>query len=141
MSRRGGQQSIEFDLNLAPIIDCFTVLITFLLVSASFLSVSLFDAGFTPVEQMGDTNPPPITVQVMIEGDEKFVLDVKGKLNQKVSFKTRQELVEGIKAVQEKFPKVDSLTMTASDAVEYEAIVQTMESVRPYMPAIVLGGY
>ncbi|RYZ61531.1 MAG: hypothetical protein EOP09_19835, partial [Proteobacteria bacterium] len=68
MSRRGGAGSLEFDLNLAPIIDCFTVLITFLLVSASFLSVSIFDAGFTPVEQMGDTTPPPITIQVMVEG-------------------------------------------------------------------------
>lgn len=141
MSRRGGEQSIEFDLNLAPIIDCFTVLITFLLISASFLSVSLFDAGFTPVEQMGDTNPPPITIQIMVEGDERFVIDVKGKMTLKQAYKTREELVNALKEVQEKYPKVDTLTMTASDAVEYEAIVQTMEVVRPYMPAIVLGGF
>ena len=38
----GGQ---DFELNLASLIDCFTVLITFLLASASFLSVGILDAG------------------------------------------------------------------------------------------------
>ena len=43
MSRsRGG--SLDFELNLAPIIDCLVVLITFMLASASFLSISIFDA-------------------------------------------------------------------------------------------------
>ena len=35
----------DFDLNLAPIIDCMTVLITFMLASASFLSIGILDAG------------------------------------------------------------------------------------------------
>ena len=39
--------SQDFDVNITPIIDSFTVLITFMLASASFLSVGIFDAGIT----------------------------------------------------------------------------------------------
>jgi biopolymer transport protein ExbD len=35
----GGGNGQEVELNITPIIDCFTVLITFLLASASFLSL------------------------------------------------------------------------------------------------------
>jgi biopolymer transport protein ExbD len=41
----GGGNSQDADINLAPIIDCFTVLIAFMLVSASFLSIGVLDAG------------------------------------------------------------------------------------------------
>ena len=39
------KNSLDFELNLAPIIDCFTVLIAFILISASFASINILDAG------------------------------------------------------------------------------------------------
>ena len=41
---------LDFDLNLAPIIDCFTVLITFLLISASYISINIIEASVASVE-------------------------------------------------------------------------------------------
>ena len=35
----------EVELNLTPVLDCFTVLITFLLASAGFLSIGFFEAA------------------------------------------------------------------------------------------------
>ena len=61
----GGNSNQDFDLNLAPIIDCFTVLITYLLVSASFISLNSLDVG---IAATGDTaaaaNPstPPLAL-------------------------------------------------------------------------------
>jgi biopolymer transport protein ExbD len=139
--RRHGPGSIDFDLNLAPIIDVFTVLITFLLASASFLSVSLFDAGFTQVEQVGDVNPPPITISLTIKGAEAFDLEVKGKTNLKESFRDLASVTEQLQSLQGKYPKVESLTLSASDDVPYESVVQAMEKIRAVMPGIILGGF
>jgi biopolymer transport protein ExbD len=43
--RKSKGASQDFDLNLAPIIDCITVLIAFILISTSFISIGLLDAG------------------------------------------------------------------------------------------------
>ena len=46
--RRGKRKhagETDFELNLASIIDCFTVLITYLLVSASFISLGILDVS------------------------------------------------------------------------------------------------
>lgn len=139
--RRGGHGSIDFDLNLAPIIDVFTVLITFLLASASFLSVSIFDAGFTAVEQVGDVNPPPVVIQVTIEASDKFKLEVKGKTNIKENFRDIASITSQLQSLQEKYPKLDSLTLSAGDDVSYEEVVKAMEKIRAVMPGIVLGGF
>jgi biopolymer transport protein ExbD len=49
----------EVELNLAPIIDCFTVLITYLLVTASFLTLTAMDVS---VAATNDSKaPPPVT--------------------------------------------------------------------------------
>jgi len=143
MSRRGGgHQVLDFDLNLAPIIDAFTVLITFMLASASFLSISIFDAGFTPAEQVGDPIPPPITLTLNIKDKAAgYEVIVKGKMNTTTKFNTPEEAGEALKQVKEKFPEVDSVTLTADDGVAYEAIVKTMEKVRPVMPSMILGGF
>jgi len=41
----GSSNSQDVDINITPIIDCFTVLITFLLASASFLSIGCFEVS------------------------------------------------------------------------------------------------
>lgn len=140
MSRRS-DGSVEFDLNLVPIIDCFTVLITFMLASASFISISLFDAGFTPVEAVGDPNPPPITVALDLKKNGTLRVVTHGKLDSANTFSTPEEAAEGIRQLKEKYPGVESMTITADAEVEYESIVKAMEKVRPHIPAMILGGF
>jgi biopolymer transport protein ExbD len=140
MSRsRGG--SLDFELNLAPIIDCLVVLITFMLASASFLSISIFDAGFTPTESVGDPTPPPITLTLDLKKDGSLQLVSHGKFESKNSYKTPDEVAEAIRQLTEKYPGVTSMNVVADDQVEYESIVRAMEAVRKYMPALVLGGF
>lgn len=140
MSRsRGG--ALDFELNLAPIIDCFTVLITFMLASASFLSISIFDAGFTPMEAVGDPSPPPITVTLHLKKNGSLQLVTEGKLKSNSNFADADKAAEALRDLKEKYPGVDSLSLTADDQVEYEAIVKTMEKARKYMTGIVLGGF
>ncbi|MBC7385559.1 MAG: biopolymer transporter ExbD [Cryobacterium sp.] len=141
MSRRGGGGSLDFDLNLAPIIDCFTVLITFMLASASFISVSIFDAGFTPAEAQGDPAPPPITVTLDLKKDGSIQVVTKGTLESKNTFANPDEAAEALRQLKEKYPGVESMTITADAEVEYDSIVKAMEKTRKYMPGMVLGGF
>lgn len=140
MSRsRGG--ALDFDLNLAPIIDCFVVLITFMLASASFISISLFDAGFAPMEAIGDPTPPPITVTLDLKKNGSLQVVTKGILNSSNTFANREEAAEALRQLKEKYPGVESVTVTADAEVEYEAIVKAMEIARKHLPAMVLGGF
>lgn len=140
MSKRN--RSTDFELNLAPIIDCFTVLITFMLASASFLSISIFDAGFTPVEAIGDPNPPQITINLNVKDKDKgYELVVKGKENSHNIYKTPEEVGQALVQIKGRFPAADSVTLSADDNVEYEKVVKAMEKIRPVFPALVLGGF
>ena len=141
MSRRGGSQSLDFELNLAPIIDAFTVLITFMLASASFLSISVFDAGFAPAEAVGDPSPPPITITVNVKKAGSFELNLKGHTNSNKTFPNVDALMEELKSVKAKYPTVLSITLSADDKVEYESVVQAMEKIRAPYPSVVLGGF
>ena len=140
MSRsRGGP--LDFDLNLAPIIDCFTVLITFMLASASFLSISIFDAGFTPAEAQGDPTPPPITVTLDLKKNGSLQIVTKGKLDSRNTFANADEAAEALRQLKEKYPGLESVTITADREVEYESIVKAMEKARKNNLSMVLGGF
>lgn len=140
MSRsRGGE--LDFELNLAPIIDCLTVLITFMLASASFLSISIFDAGFTPAEAQGDPTPPPITVSLDLKKNGSLQVVIKGQLNQRNTYANPDEASEALRQLKEKYPGLESVTITADQEVEYEAIVRAMEKARNNKLSMVLGGF
>src|SRR3954465_141066 len=62
MSAIQGDGGQDFDLNLAPIIDCFTVLITYLLVSASFISLTALDVGVAAAGQADPNAVQPKTI-------------------------------------------------------------------------------
>jgi biopolymer transport protein ExbD len=71
----------DFDLNLAPIIDCFTVLITYLLVSASFISLVVLDVGVAAVGPADSGKPvaiPPYNLMVELDAKRTVTLKVTG---------------------------------------------------------------
>lgn len=141
MSRRGTDEALDFEIQLAPIIDCFVVLITFMLASASFLSISIFDAGYTPVQAVGDPKPPPVTVTMTIKSGQRIVIEVDGKERSKQEKHSPAEAGEFLKGIKGRYPALDSVTLSAEDGIPYEELVKTMEVIRPVMPGIVLGGF
>src|SRR4051812_21662207 len=77
----GGGNSQDFELNLASIIDCFTVLIAFMLASASFLSVGILDAGVAAAGAQANPNdkPPSVNMTVELGQGQKFTVKLVGK--------------------------------------------------------------
>jgi biopolymer transport protein ExbD len=108
-----GKKSREFDLNLAPIIDCLTVLITFLLASAAFLAIG----------QLTAAGPSMKTTRAEL-GDWNL-----GALSSEVD-RLRRE-----------FPDLVSVTLSAQDDVEYESYIRVMESLRSHISDVLVGGF
>ena len=141
----GGGQDVE--LNLAPIIDCFTVLIAFMLVSASFLSIGLLDAGIAAAGPSTDNaTPPPVSIEVIIKNELGFQVKVTGKENRTFSVPAKAKtldldsLAAQLKPLQEKWKSVTGATISADADVEYKDVIRTMEITRKSFPAVALGG-
>jgi biopolymer transport protein ExbD len=144
----GSSSSQDFDLNLAPIIDCFTVLITFMLVSASFISIGILDAGAGAAGQTAakDT-PPPIIVQIELRDQFEMEIQLSGKANSKTKLAATQGdwdyagLTRELNSIKAKWPQSDSVILNATNDIEYLQIIKIMEKLRKLTPTVLLGGF
>lgn len=148
ISVQSGSNSQDFELNLASIIDCFTVLIAFMLASASFLSIGILDAGIAAAGATASTDKPPeVNVTVELMTDHVFTVKVTGKTNSSTPVTAKDQawdyarLNETLQGLRAKYPSLTAVTLTAQDAVEYKDIVKTMDSVRGTLPYVLLGGF
>jgi biopolymer transport protein ExbD len=143
----GGSQ--DFDINLAPIIDCLTVLIAFMLASASFLSIGILDAGVAASGATSTENatPPPVNIAIELGADHGFTVKVTGKSHSTIPIAKNgsewnfDELVHNLKSLKAQWPTVNAVTLSADNAVEYQNVVKSMEIIRQTMPVVLLGGF
>jgi biopolymer transport protein ExbD len=144
-----GHQSQDFELNITSIIDTFTVLITFMLASASFLSIGIFDAGISAGGDTASTaKPPAVNVEVSLGTDHAFTVKLTGQVNTTTKVppvKNGEWDLEGLNAnlngVKAKFADVTAATMIAENRVEYKDVIRAMESTRKALPYVLLGGF
>lgn len=143
-----GKGSQEIDLNLAPIIDCLTVLVTFMLASASFLSIGILEAGVGAAGESSVTqHAPAITLQAEIGMHGEITLKTSGKINTTVPIHGINEqadyshLKAEIQKLKQTYPDLQSLVLSASEEVSYKEIVQTMDEIRGVMATVFLGGF
>jgi biopolymer transport protein ExbD len=147
-SSRGGE-SQDFELNIASIIDCFTVLIAFMLASTAFLSIGILDAGVAAAGATATDNsaPPPVNLALELKGDKVLTIKVTGKStsNQTVTAKDGAwdlaALTDKLNALHQQWPTVNAITLTADNTIEYKDVIQTMDTVRKTIPVVLLGGF
>src|SRR5947208_300860 len=77
-SRARPDREQDFELNIASVIDCFTVLITYLLVSASFISISALDIDVAGVGDAPQSEPPPVSIAVQLEDNRSLTIKITG---------------------------------------------------------------
>lgn len=148
-SRSGHGAEQDFELNLASIIDCFTVLITYLLVSASFIALGTFDVSVPTLRSSGDTTPEPtISMSIKVSSTHDLLIKLEGgeaskepevripaadgKLDQ-------QNMLARLVELKGRWPDLDTATLSASGAVEYSEIVQIIEATKKLIPSVGLG--
>ena len=144
----GGGTDLDFELNLAPIIDCFTVLITFLLVSASYVSLQIIEASVASVEVTQSTDPAPVTgvsLTVMVKLDGSYDILVSGEDNQVIPIPATPGALELVDAklteLLQKWKETSTVTVSGEENVEYHSIVQVMEACRKHFKTILMGGF
>lgn len=147
--RKKNDEGQDFDLNLAPIIDALTVLITFMLVSASFLAIGVFDANVAANAAEGnDSKPPAIRIDILLTTNQEIRIRVSGKIRRNKRFKAGAEgfdsasLARELKSLKSRYPKTEGYILNAQDDVEYKDLIKVMESLRADVPkmAVLLGG-
>lgn len=145
---QGGQGSQDFDINLAPIIDCFTVLITFLIASASFLAVGVLDTEKASESTVTtDATKPLIRIELELKRDKALKLKVSGQteLDRTIAADKGDwnlaELTGALGDLKGKYPATPNLVLSAEDDIEYLHVVRVMEAAKTKIPAVLLGGF
>lgn len=143
-----GGRSQDIDLNLAPIIDCFTVLITFMLASASFLAIGIFESGVAaPGAPVPGTNPPAISVEVQLDAKKGIDLKVTGKAKLERHLASKgdgydyEAMLGEISSLKRQYPDTQMVTLSAADDVEYKQVILTMEALKKVIQTTLLGGF
>lgn len=116
----GGTAFEEPDINLVPVMDLLTALITFLLTTTSFYSISVINASVPTVSDEIDLDQPSMKVTLTLQMDERgfglSAMSDDGRI-------TRQELA----AINMTIPK-------KQDAFDYEKLSQTLYNIKRKYP-------
>lgn len=149
----GSEEDGDLELNLAPIIDCFTVLITYLLVSASYITLDLLQVSVVttsdqPPPAQAQTDPP-YSLSINVGQQGVLLLRVSGGVgNQEFNFPVAAGtggvwdyvgLERQLDLVMRRYPTVKEVSVKADPDVQYQAIVAAIERIRVRMPKVFLG--
>jgi len=143
--RKRAETEQDFDLNIASVIDCFTVLITYLLVSASFISISALDIDIAGAGDAPQTEPPPVSIAVQLENNRNLVIKVTGAERNEWLVEAKDgtwdtdSLNAKLASLKEKWPAVTAALLGADDNLEYKEVVKVVETAKKTLPNITLG--
>jgi biopolymer transport protein ExbD len=149
----GGQAEGDLELNIAPIVDCFTVLIAYLLVSMSFISLGILEAGVAATgpapETPAESTPPeiPLTFSIQLAEGNRIELKLTGgkmNLNQTITLDPRDGAtdLDGLKTrvaeLKQQYPDITDANISADPGIRYKAITKAIEAVKPTLPKVFL---
>lgn len=126
------QQLKPSGLLLVPMIDIFTVLVTFLLMTAVFARITIFQLDL-PSAAGSNTNEPAFRLEVIVrkEGFELTngtrVIATVPKVGDAYDVTTLNALAVSLK---KDYPRVDSASVLMEPDVEYDHMIQAMDAIR-----------
>jgi biopolymer transport protein ExbD len=124
------------ELLLVPMIDIFTVLVTFLLMTAVFSRTVILQLNLPPPNSEWKEPPPGLQLEVMVRKDLLQVADRNSgplaTLPNNAAGYDYDGLTEYLKRVKARFPdKTDASILLESDT-PYDTLVQVMDRVRVF---------
>jgi len=142
----GSNSGQEVELNITPIIDCFTVLITFLLASASFLSIGFFEVYTPGTTASAETVEPDVEVILRVSADQMVEMKLKGKRSGVTHYSVNDpaalEKLEGeIEKIKGEKLTVNQILMTADNDVPYQNLSKVMDSLQKSAVPVVMGDF
>ena len=136
---RGRNTNVE--LNLVPVIDLMSVLITFLLLSAVWTQVSMIQLGasFASPRNPEDkvVTPPPIedlvlkleiraNGYVLFVGKDVITMPMTAVANGPAAY-DNESLLNNLSQVKQRYPDKGGVKMAISDEIQYEFVVTAMD--------------
>jgi biopolymer transport protein ExbD len=124
------------ELLLVPMIDIFTVLVTFLLMTAVFSRTVILQLNLPPPQTEFKEPPPGLQLEVMVQKDQLMVADRNsGPLHAVPNTAQGYDydaLVEYLKFVKTKFPEKTDASILLEPDTAYDTLVQVMDHVRVF---------
>jgi biopolymer transport protein ExbD len=138
----GSRGSQDFELNLAPIIDCMVVLIAFLMASMSYISIQMIDAGVAAGRGVsGKTESTVLEIRAAADGLLKIqARNARGPMGQSWAVPLA-DLPTKMTEINAKNPGIKVATLVADDRVNYEQIVRILDHVKVSIPSVQLSGF
>ena len=148
--RKKKQEQLETDimelLNLTPMMDVFTVLVVFLLITAVFTSITIMDLSVPTSAGGAVANKPNFAIEVIVR---KSGLEIANGRNVEATVPMKdgkydlQLLSQLLQALKAKYPEKEDATVLMEPRIEYDYLVQVMDTVRgvqtPIFPKISIG--
>ncbi|MDR3606654.1 MAG: biopolymer transporter ExbD [Oligoflexia bacterium] len=145
------------ELNLVPVIDMFTTVVFFLLLSTEFMAftkLTLPPAQVDIITKQPET--PPLSPQIFV-GDMGNSVKIQltwggtqpGELSEKVQNtgddqmqeQLRQKTLKIVQQFAAKNPKEKSIRLTLLSNTPYQQLISTMDGIRETIPDVVLTSY
>jgi biopolymer transport protein ExbD len=124
------------ELLLVPMIDIFTVLVTFLLMTAVFSRTVILQLNLPPPNTVFRDPPPGLQLEVMVRKEQLQVADRNtGPLATLPNIATGYDydgLTEYLKRVKAKFPEKTDASILLEPDTPYDTLVQVMDRVRVF---------
>src|SRR5919201_271602 len=124
------------ELLLVPMIDIFTVLVTFLLMTAVFSKTVVLQLNLPAAQTEFKEPPPGLVIEVMVRKNLIQVADRNtgplATLPNKASGYDYDGLTEYLKRVKAKFPDKTDATILLEPDTQYDILVQVMDRVRVF---------
>jgi biopolymer transport protein ExbD len=123
------------ELLLVPMIDIFTVLVTFLLMTAVFSRTVILELKLPGPDVPAEQAPPPLVLEVVVR---KTGLIVQDRNSGRLKDLPRADaapydlagLSEYLQTVKGRFPQLTEATLLLEPDVPYDNLVQVMDTVR-----------
>jgi biopolymer transport protein ExbD len=148
--KRGKTELFETDimelLNLTPMMDVFTVLVVFLLITAVFTSITIMDLSVPTSAGGAAAIKPNFAIEVVVRKAGLEIANgraVEAAIPKKDGKYDLQKLSELLLALKDKYPEKEDATVLMEPKIEYDYLVQVMDTVRgtetPLFPKISIG--
>lgn len=130
----GGKKSVDFQVNLIPMIDLLSVLISFLLMTSVWTQVAKIDVKQSPNLPSDEPTPPPeeekLSLTVLIKASG-YTVTKKGAIVKEIEKKGDEydstTLSEILKQVRAEHPENEDVQVTSEDKVPYKELITVMD--------------
>lgn len=130
-----GKKTLDFEINLLPVISILAVCIAFLLLTAVWVQIGKMEVT-QAYGTSGKNNGQQITLYITLKGNNLYRMTVKTETGQALldsQIKTAaksEEFAQNINSIKKKFPEMQTALLQPFAETSYDEMIQVMDAVR-----------